>query len=59
MSAEELGKRTVTATDIYGGNTVEEAAKIFQSHFKRRRKLGAKCRGAGKFGHGLALHRKI
>ena len=29
MSAEELGKRTVTAADIFGGNTVEEAAKIF------------------------------
>lgn len=26
---EELGKRMVNATDIYGGNTVEEAAKIF------------------------------
>ena len=29
LSAEVLGKRTVTAMDIYGGNTVEEAAKIF------------------------------
>ncbi|MEO6731158.1 MAG: anthranilate phosphoribosyltransferase, partial [Ferruginibacter sp.] len=29
MSAEQLGKRTVSAIDIYGGNTVEEAAKIF------------------------------
>ncbi|MEO6549111.1 MAG: anthranilate phosphoribosyltransferase [Ferruginibacter sp.] len=29
MSAEALGKRTVSAADIYGGNTVEEAAKIF------------------------------
>ncbi|HEX2536560.1 MAG TPA: anthranilate phosphoribosyltransferase [Chitinophagaceae bacterium] len=27
---EELGKRTVSASDIYGGNSVEEAAKIFQ-----------------------------
>jgi anthranilate phosphoribosyltransferase len=26
---EELGKRLVDAKDIYGGNTVEEAAKIF------------------------------
>src|ERR1700749_629364 len=26
---EELGKRMVNATDIYGGNTVEEAARIF------------------------------
>ena len=26
---EELGKRMVNATDIYGGNTVEEAAKLF------------------------------
>jgi anthranilate phosphoribosyltransferase len=29
MSAEILGKRTVAASDIYGGATVEEAAKIF------------------------------
>ena len=29
MSAEELGKRIVYASDITGGNTVEEAAKIF------------------------------
>lgn len=29
MTPEQLGKRSVTATDIYGGNTVEEAAKIF------------------------------
>ncbi len=28
-SAEELGKRTVSPADIYGGNSVEEAAKIF------------------------------
>lgn len=29
FSAEELGKRTVYASDIHGGNTVEDAAKIF------------------------------
>ncbi len=29
MSAVELGKRTVSASDIYGGQSVEEAAKIF------------------------------
>jgi anthranilate phosphoribosyltransferase len=29
MTPERLGKRSVSATDIYGGNTVEEAAKIF------------------------------
>ncbi len=29
MTPEQLGKRTVTAADIYGGNSVEEAAKIF------------------------------
>ncbi len=29
FSAETLGKRTVSPVDIYGGNTVEEAAKIF------------------------------
>jgi anthranilate phosphoribosyltransferase len=28
-SPEELGKRTVSAADISGGNSVEEAAKIF------------------------------
>lgn len=28
-SPEFLGKRTVAATDIYGGNSVEEASKIF------------------------------
>lgn len=34
MTPEELGKRTVAATDIYGGNTVEEAAKLFQKIIK-------------------------
>jgi anthranilate phosphoribosyltransferase len=29
MTPEQLGKRTVKAEDIYGGNSVEEAAKIF------------------------------
>lgn len=29
LSAEELGKRTVSAVDIAGGNTVEEAANTF------------------------------
>lgn len=29
LSAEELGKRTVAAVDIAGGNTVEEAANTF------------------------------
>jgi anthranilate phosphoribosyltransferase len=28
-SAEELGKRTVSAADIHGGSSVEDAAKIF------------------------------
>jgi anthranilate phosphoribosyltransferase len=31
---EELGKRMVNAADIYGGNTVEEAAKIFTKILK-------------------------
>ena len=31
---EELGKRMVNATDIYGGNTVEEAAKMFAKILK-------------------------
>jgi anthranilate phosphoribosyltransferase len=30
MTPEQLGKRLVSAEDIYGGNTAEEAAKIFQ-----------------------------
>ncbi len=30
MTPEQLGKRSVDAAAIYGGNTVEEAAKIFQ-----------------------------
>jgi anthranilate phosphoribosyltransferase len=29
LSAEELGKRTVSAADIQGGSSVEDAAKIF------------------------------
>ena len=29
MTAEELGKRMVEPQDIYGGNSVEEAARIF------------------------------
>jgi anthranilate phosphoribosyltransferase len=29
MTPEQLGKRMVNAADIYGGNTVEEAAKLF------------------------------
>jgi len=29
MTPEQLGKRAVKAEDIYGGNSVEEAAKIF------------------------------
>ena len=31
MTAETLGKRTVKAADIYGGDTLEEAAKIFKN----------------------------
>lgn len=34
MTPEQLGKRSVTATDIYGGNTVEEAAKLFHKILK-------------------------
>ena len=33
-SAEDLGKRTVSPLDIHGGNSVEEAAKIFLSILK-------------------------
>ncbi|MEO8403852.1 MAG: anthranilate phosphoribosyltransferase [Chitinophagaceae bacterium] len=34
MTPEQLGKRMVEAADIYGGNSVEEAAKIFVSILK-------------------------
>ena len=34
MTAESLGKRTVSPVDILGGNTVEEAAKIFLTILK-------------------------
>lgn len=34
VTPEELGKRMVSATDIFGGNTVEEAAKIFKKIIK-------------------------
>jgi len=34
MTPEQLGKRMVAAEDIYGGNTVEEAAKIFKKIIK-------------------------
>ena len=30
MTPIELGKRIVSAEDIYGGNTPEEAAKLLQ-----------------------------
>lgn len=30
MTPEQLGKRLVSVEDIYGGNTAEEAARIFQ-----------------------------
>lgn len=34
MTAEELGKRIVSASDLYGGNSPEEAAKIFMKILK-------------------------
>ena len=34
MTPEQLGKRSVTAMDIYGGNTAEDAAKIFLTILK-------------------------
>lgn len=34
VSAEYLGKRTVSPSDIYGGNSTEEAAKIFLNILK-------------------------
>ena len=35
MTPEQLGKRSVTADDIQGGNSVEESAKIFSRILKR------------------------
>ena len=29
MSPEQMGKRTVMKEDIYGGNTVDESARVF------------------------------
>jgi anthranilate phosphoribosyltransferase len=34
MTPEQLGKRSVEATDIYGGGTVDESAKIFSKILK-------------------------
>lgn len=34
MTPEQLGKRAVSASDIHGGRTVEEAAKIFSTIIK-------------------------
>jgi anthranilate phosphoribosyltransferase len=34
MTPEQLGKRIVAAEDIYGGNTVEEAARLFTKIIK-------------------------
>lgn len=34
MTPEQIGKRRVSATDIYGGNTVEEAARLFMTILK-------------------------
>lgn len=34
MTPEQLGKRTVSAVDLHGGKTVEEAAKIFSTILK-------------------------
>jgi anthranilate phosphoribosyltransferase len=34
MTAQQLGKRSVQATDIYGGNSVEESAKVFSKILK-------------------------
>jgi anthranilate phosphoribosyltransferase len=34
FTPEQMGKRTVNAADIYGGQTVEEAAKIFMKILK-------------------------
>ena len=34
LNAEELGKRTVSPADIYGGSSVEESAKIFMAILK-------------------------
>ena len=34
MTPQQLGKRSVQATDIYGGSTVEESAKVFAKILK-------------------------
>ncbi len=35
MTPQQLGKRSVQASDIYGGSTVEESAKVFSRILKR------------------------
>ena len=35
MTPQQLGKRSVQATDIYGGSTAEESAKVFSKILKR------------------------
>ena len=41
--------------DIYGGNTVEESAKIFKKIIKGRQ-LGAKCGSTGQCSNGIKLY---
>ncbi len=36
MTPEQMGKRMVSPSDIYGGNSVEESAKIFHTILKRK-----------------------
>ena len=36
MTPEQLGKRMVSPSDIYGGNSPEEAAKIFLNILKEK-----------------------
>ena len=57
MTPEQLGKRTVTSDDIYGGNTVEEAAGLFLRILKNRRHLGTERRGSRKCKYGASLYR--
>ena len=57
MTPEQLGKRTVTSDDIYGGNTVEEAAGLFLRILKNGGHLGTERRGSRKCKYGASLYR--
>jgi anthranilate phosphoribosyltransferase len=49
----------VEATDIQGGNSVEEAAKIFMKILNGEGTWAAECGCIGKWRYGITLHRYV